>query len=129
LLLILFVDVQTAQEFRCGVKRDMTQYKKLREDKKFNFWNRRFIVTAHLHHTHLVLDADYSMTNAIDVAFFKEMQPFMYTVLQEHLKTTKWKSLVSPFEATRDAQSIYPELMKHALSSTSAQLSGDTLLQ
>jgi hypothetical protein len=37
--------------------------------------------------------------------------------------------LVSQFEATRDAQSIYRELMKHALSSTAAQLSGDTLLQ
>jgi hypothetical protein len=37
--------------------------------------------------------------------------------------------LVSHFEATRDAQSIYQELMKHALSSTAAQLSGETLLQ
>jgi hypothetical protein len=36
---------------------------------------------------------------------------------------------VSQFEATRDAQSIYRELKKHALSSTAAQLSGDTLLQ
>jgi hypothetical protein len=36
---------------------------------------------------------------------------------------------VSQFEATRDAQSIYKELKKHALRSTAAQLSGDTLLQ
>jgi hypothetical protein len=75
------------------------------------------------------LDANYSPTNAIDVALFKEMQTFMYAVLQKHLKTDKGKSLVSQFEATRDAQSIYRELMKHALSSTASQLSGDTLLQ
>jgi hypothetical protein len=52
----------------------------------------------------------------------------MYAVFQ-HLKTNKRKSLVSQFEATSDAQSIYRELMKHALNSTAAQLSGDTLLQ
>jgi hypothetical protein len=50
-------------------------------------------------------------------------------VLQTRLQTDKGKSLVSQFEATRDAQSIYQELVKHALSSTAAQLSGDTLLQ
>jgi hypothetical protein len=82
-----------------------------------------------MHHTHLVLEANYSPTNAIDVALFKEMQKFMYAALQEHLKTDKGESLVSPFEATRDTQSIYQELMKHALSSTAAQLSGDTVLQ
>jgi hypothetical protein len=58
-----------------------------------------------------------------------EMQTFMYAVLQTHLQTDKGKSLVSQFEATRDAQSIYEELVKHALNSTAAQLSGDTLLQ
>jgi hypothetical protein len=82
-----------------------------------------------MHQTHLVLDADYSPANAIDAALFKEMQTLMYAVLQEHLKTDKGKSLVSQFEATRDAQSIYRELMKHALRSTAAQMSGDTLIQ
>jgi hypothetical protein len=45
------------------------------------------------------------------------------------LKTDKGKSLVSQFEATRDAQSIYKELKKHALSSPAVQLEVDTLLQ
>jgi hypothetical protein len=43
--------------------------------------------------------------------------------------TDKGKSLVSQFEATHDAHSIYQELVKHALSLTAAQLSGDMLLQ
>jgi hypothetical protein len=89
------------------VKRDITHYKELKEDKHFNSWNRGFIATAHIHHTHLVLDSDYSLTNAIDVALFKEMQKFVYAVLQEHLKTDKGKSLVSQFEATCAVQSIY----------------------
>jgi hypothetical protein len=57
------------------------------------------------------------------------MQTFMYAVLEDHLKTDKGKSLVSHYELSRDAQSIYRELKKHALNSTAAQLSGDTLLQ
>jgi hypothetical protein len=88
-----------------------------------------FVATAHMHHTHLVLDEGYRPSNYVDVAVFKEMQTFMYAVLQTHLQTDKGKSLVSQFEAARDAQSIYQELVKHALSSTAAQLSGDTLLQ
>ena len=37
--------------------------------------------------------------------------------------------MVSQFEQEHDAQCIYRELKKHALASTAAQLSGDTLLQ
>ena len=53
----------------------------------------------------------------------------MYAVFEEHLKTDTGKSLVSRYELTHDAQSIYKELKKHAKSSTAAQLSGDTLLK
>jgi hypothetical protein len=51
----------------------------------------------------------------------------MYAVLEEHLKTSKGKSLVREYEDTCYAQSIYRELKKNALGSTAAQLSGDTL--
>jgi hypothetical protein len=53
----------------------------------------------------------------------------MYAVMADHLKTDKGKSLVSQYEGTRDAQSIYRELVKHALASTLAWLSGDDLLR
>jgi hypothetical protein len=53
----------------------------------------------------------------------------MYAVLDDHLKTDKGKFLVSQDEILRDAQIIYQELKRHALSSTAAQLYGDILLQ
>jgi hypothetical protein len=53
----------------------------------------------------------------------------MYAVMEENLKSEKGKSLISEFEEKRDAQSVYLELKKHALGSTVAQLSWDTLLQ
>jgi len=75
-----------------------------------------------MHHTHLVSDEEYVPKNDTEAAIFKEMQTFMYAVLEDHLKTDKGKSLVSHYEAMRDAQSIYRDLKKHALSSTAAQL-------
>jgi hypothetical protein len=122
-------DELTVQEFRRGVKRDKSHYEDLKDDKFFNTWNRGFVATAHMHHTQLVLDEGYIPKTMTEIHVFKEMQTFMYAVLEDHLKTDKGKSLVSHYELTRDAQSIYRELKKHALSSTAAQLSGDTLLQ
>jgi hypothetical protein len=46
----------------------------------------------------------------------------MYAVMEEKL-------LISKFEEKRDAQRVYRKWKKHALGSTAAQLSGDTLLQ
>jgi hypothetical protein len=53
----------------------------------------------------------------------------MYVVMEEKLKSEKGKLLINKFEEKPDAQSVYSELKKHALGSTAAQLSGDTLLQ
>jgi hypothetical protein len=119
----------TPQEFLRSVKRDKTHFTSLKDNKHFNSWNRGFVATAFMHHTHLVLDENYIPTTANDITIFREIQTFMYAVLEEHLKTDKGKSLVSQFESDRDAQSIYRELKKHAKSSTAAQLSGDSLLQ
>jgi hypothetical protein len=52
----------------------------------------------------------------------------MYAVMEDHLKTDKGMSLVSHYESTCDALSIYRDLKKHALSSTAVQLSGDILV-
>jgi hypothetical protein len=51
-------DDLTVQEFRRGIKRDKTHYEDLKDDKYFNSWNRGFVATAHMHHTHTVLDED-----------------------------------------------------------------------
>jgi hypothetical protein len=119
----LFPDTLKSQEFPLGVKRDNTHYDDLKDDKYFNSWNRDFVATAHMHPTHLILDESYIPRKAMEIAMFKEIQTFMYAVLEEHLKTEKGKSLVSQYEFTHDAQK------KHALNSTAAQLSGDKMLQ
>jgi hypothetical protein len=123
------VDLLTAQELCRGEKRDKTHYAYLKDDKYFSTWNRGFVATAHMHHTQCVLDEWYVPTSDVDFAVLKKMQTFMYAVFEDNLKTGKGKALVSQFELTCDAQSIYRELKKHAISSTATQLSGDTMLQ
>jgi hypothetical protein len=110
----------TAQEFRRAIKRDKTHYEDLTKDSGFSLWNRNFTATAHMHHKHLVLDENYVPQDDNEKAVFREMQTFMYAVMADHLKTDKGKALFSQYEGTRDAQSIYWELVKHALASTSA---------
>jgi hypothetical protein len=61
----------TVQEFCRGIKRDKTHYEDLKDDKYFNSWNRGFVATAHMHHTHLVLDEAYTPVTDVDKAVFK----------------------------------------------------------
>jgi hypothetical protein len=119
----------TAAEFRRGTKRDKSHYKSLDHDKYFNVWNRGFVATTFMHHTHQVLDPSYVPTTPTEKSLFKEMQIFMYAVFEEKLNTDKGKSLVSAYESTRDAQAIYKNLLKHAQNSTAALLSGNALLK
>jgi hypothetical protein len=97
----------TAHEFRRGVKRDKTHYTGLKDNKHFNLWNRGFVATAFMHHTHHVLDEEYVPKTSTQIGPFQEMQTFMYAVFEEHLHADTGKSIVSQYEVTRDVQSIY----------------------
>jgi hypothetical protein len=119
----------TAQEFRRGVKRDIAHYTNFKDDEHFSAWHRKFVATACMLHTHLVLGPKYVPQDDVAKAVFEEMQIFMYAVMAEHFKTEKGKSLVSQYEKDQDAQSIYRDLKKHALGSTSAWLPSDKLLK
>jgi hypothetical protein len=44
----------TVQEFRRGVKRDKAHYENLKDNKYFNSWNRGFVATVRVHHTHQI---------------------------------------------------------------------------
>jgi hypothetical protein len=87
----------TVKAFRCGVKRDKAHFENLKDDKYFNSWNRGFVATACMQHTDLVLNEKYVPKNDNEKVVFKEMQIFIYALFEEHLKTSKGKSLVSQY--------------------------------
>jgi hypothetical protein len=61
-----------------------THYTSLKDDKPFNSWNRGFVATAFMHHTHLVLDETFIPTTANDIAIFRKIQTFVYAVTLEY---------------------------------------------
>jgi hypothetical protein len=99
-------DDLTALEFRKRVRCDKTHYTDLKDDKYFTTCNRGFVATAHMHHTHQVLDQVYVPRSETEVSVFKEQQTFMYAILEEHLKTDKGKSLVSQFKCAEYLQVV-----------------------
>ena len=119
----------TVQEFRRGVKRDKSHYVDLKDNKYFTSWNRGFVATAYMHHTQHVLNKHYVPQTANKKEGFQEIQTRIFAVMEEKLKSVKGKLLISEYEDTCNAQSVYCESKKHALASTAAQLSGDTMKQ
>ena len=91
------------QDWRRSAKRDKSQYEDMKDDKYFTSWNRGLVATARTHHTSFVLQEDYVPRDESESKVFHEMQAFMYSVFEVHLKTDKGKSLVSQYEDTYDA--------------------------
>jgi hypothetical protein len=108
------------------VNRNKTHYEALKDDKCFNSC---FVSTSHMHHIHLILEEQYVPSSNDDIYIFKETQTFINVVLEDHLKTDNVNSLVSHYKDTRDAQQIYRNIKQHALGSTAAPITGDTLLE
>ena len=82
------------QNFYRGVKRDKTQYPVLKDERKYDNWERSFLATARWHRIEHVFDRDYSPTDPKEQTLFDEQKKFAYSVLDATLLTDKGKSLV-----------------------------------
>jgi hypothetical protein len=67
------------------VKQDITLYTDFKDDDHFSTLHRKFVATAHKHHTHLVLDPTYVPKDDAAKAFFEETQVFMYVEILQVL--------------------------------------------
>jgi hypothetical protein len=108
------MDWLTIQEFQRGMSRKKDHYADYKDEKDFFKWNTCLAAIAHMHYTDNFLDETYVPILKTDIDVFKEIQAFMYDVL--NLKTDKGKLMVSQFRSTLDVQGIFRELKKHALS-------------
>jgi len=116
------------QDFKRGIKRDITQFTILKDDKQWDSWNRSTIAQARAQDVDVILDTTYTPIVPDDKALFQEKQKFMYAVFEKCLLTDTGKSLVRQYAATFDAQAIYAKLSAYALSSTQAKLRSTALL-
>ena len=116
-------------EWKKGVKRDMTLYIELKQDKEWDRWNTRLRATARTQEVDRVLDPNFSPRDAEDRALFEAQQNYMYAVFERTMLTDTGKTFVRKFESTANAQAIYKAMMEYSQESAQANIDSSTILR
>ena len=112
--------------FMSGIKKNISDYPKLKEDKFFRGWYRQFSAIAATHDVSEVLDPDYTPSLS-EKSVFEAKNTFVYSVLVSSLKTTKSNQFVRVYEKSKDGQSVLRDLCKAYQQGTIADLSAEVL--
>jgi len=121
--------IDPVADFKKGIKRDSSQYPKLKDDAQWDNWKRDLITTARAQNVDDVLDPTFTPTSAVDIELFQEKQKFMYQVFSNSCLTDQSKSIVRNYFQTYDAQKVYADLTAYFLTSTKAQYNSTELLR
>jgi hypothetical protein len=114
--------------FRRGIKRDPSAFPILKEEKLNDTWHRAMMIQARAQGVELVFDPNYIPITPEDQALFREMQKYVYAVLETVLRTDRGKAFIREHEDDFDAQTVYAKTLAHHHTSTKAQInSADTL--
>ena len=99
-------------EFMKGIKRDMSLFPVLKDEKYWDSWNSSFNAIARTQGVADVLDIDYSPDDfdSDEQDLFQAKQEYMFTVFQRALQISQGKSLVRKHEKDYDAQTLYKDL-------------------
>jgi hypothetical protein len=108
--------------FRRGIKLDPSVYPILKDDKLNDIWHRGMLTQARAQGVDRVLDPDYVPNTPEEWALFREMQKYMYAVLETVLRTDRGKAFIRDHEDDFDAQKVYAETLTYHKTSTKAQI-------
>ena len=100
--------------FKRAIKRDISAYPILKDEKYFEAFKRSLKVTAKTHNCEEVLDPNYfPPRDRESQELFQLKQDFMFSVFNHCLKSDMGKTLVRKFDRTMDAQRVWTEFEKH----------------
>ena len=110
--------------FYKSIKRDKTQFTRLKNDEYIDTWNHSFISTTRTQAFADVLDSTYipDANNFMACKLWTAKQEYMFDVFDYILLTDVYKDLVRKYQDTSDAQAIYRELEHFRKNSTAADL-------
>ena len=111
-----------------GVKRCITDYPRLREDKMWMSFNRVLCAMAATHALSEVLDPTYVPPLGTEPTF-NAKNTFMYSVFAYSLLSAKSKVPLRTHEKNMDAQSVYKDLLAAYSDGTTAHLTAEVLEQ
>jgi hypothetical protein len=97
-------------DWKKGVKRDMTLYPSLKHNHQFDTWNRATKAVADTQGLSNVPGPKYTSTAIDGTTLFKEHKFFMFAVFNKILLTDQGKKIVRAHEVDSNAQAIYKEL-------------------
>ena len=111
-----------SNNFQRGIKINISDYSKLKDDKQWHKWTEQISSIASLHQTGNVLNSDYSPSTQEEIELFGSHNRFMYTVFSECVQTSKGKICIRAHSKTMDGQATYKELNKAYNDSVSVSL-------
>ena len=105
--------------FKKGIKREITAYPSLKDEKYFAGSKRSLFIVAKTHECSDVLDPNYTPGSEPEAQeLFEAKQTFMVSVFNTNLQTGMGKTIVRRHLATTDAQAVWKELSEHMKTSS-----------
>ena len=103
--------------FKKGIKREVTSYPTLKEERYFDSFSRSLYITSKSHDCDEVLDPDYTPSTE-DEELFENKHDFMFSVFNTHLLTDMGKTIVGKHVHNTDAQAVWKDFQEHMKSSS-----------
>ena len=105
--------------FKKGIKREITAYPSLKDERYFDGFKRSLFIVAKTHECSDVLDPNYTPgSEPEEQELFEAKQTFMFSVFNTNLQTDIGKTIVRKHLASTDAQAVWKELSEHMKTSS-----------
>ena len=105
--------------FKKGIKREITAYPSLKDERYFDGFKRSLFIVAKTHECSEVLDPNYTPgSESEEEDHFEAKQSFMFSVFNTNLQTDMGKTIVRRHLASTDAQAVWKELSEHMRTSS-----------
>ena len=105
--------------FKKGIKRDITAYPSLKDERYFDGFKRSLFIVAKTHECCEVLDPNYTPgSEPEEQELFEAKQIFMFSVFNTNLQTDMGKTIIRRHLASTDAQAVRKELSEHMRTSS-----------
>ena len=105
--------------FKKGIKREITAYPSLKDERYFDGFKRSLFIVAKTHKCSEVLDPNYTPgSEPEEEELFEAKQTFMFSVFNTNLQTDMGKTIVRRHLASTDAHAVWKELSEHMKTSS-----------
>ena len=105
--------------FKKGIKREITAYPSLKDERYFDVFKRSLFIVAKTHECSEVLGPNYTPgSEPEEEELFEAKQTFMFSVFNTNLQTDMGKTIVRRHLASTDAQAVWKELNEHMRTSS-----------